>query len=114
MVNSGYATSSAPESVARSRASAIFSTFPQMSPTVVLIWASATLIYLIYRARGVLARRCGMAGRGRAGGAGVGGGGGGFISGAPPTAGPKSFLGAKDPPGAGPAAGPMPTKPPLG
>ena len=40
----------APESTARSRASAILSTFPQISPTVVLIWASATLIHLIYRA----------------------------------------------------------------
>src|SRR5919107_6067348 len=46
MVSSGKATRSAPESTARFRASAILSTFPQMSPTVVLIWASATLIPL--------------------------------------------------------------------
>src|SRR5918911_159614 len=46
MVSSGKATSSAPPSTARCKASAAFSTFPHTSPTTVSIWANATFISL--------------------------------------------------------------------
>src|SRR5215218_10299110 len=46
MASSGKATSSAPPSTARSKASAAFSALPHTSPTIGSIWASATFIFL--------------------------------------------------------------------
>src|SRR5829696_5840076 len=45
MASSGKATSSAPPSTARSKASAAFSALPNTSPTIGSIWASAIFIF---------------------------------------------------------------------